>query len=78
MNNKKIQPSREDGSNEIKRRMHAMMSKYGKVRSLEVLTVDPRPDHRLLVIFDSERDAQAAALALGGTRLGLSGVKLTL
>ena len=62
---------------DFKKQVYKVMSRYGKVRSLEVLTVDPRPDRRLLVIFDRESDALLAAASVGGTRLGLSGIKLT-
>lgn len=78
MNNKnKFSWYRGNGT-DFKMHMHALISRYGKIRSLEVLTMDPRPDRRLLVIFDRECDALVAAQALGGTRLGLSGIKLTI
>lgn len=56
----------------------AMMSRYGKVRSLDMVTIDPRPDYELLVIFNQEKAAWAAARSLGGVRFGPSGLKLVI
>lgn len=77
MKNKKIFDSFGGSDTDFKTKVYELMSQFGQVRSLEVLTVDPRPDRRLLVIFARESDALAAAAFMGGTRLGLSGVKLT-
>ncbi|HEY3325551.1 MAG TPA: hypothetical protein VGK14_00095 [Novimethylophilus sp.] len=74
---RKVFASFRGSDTDFKKKVYELMSQYGKVRSLEVLTVDPRPDRRLLVIFDRESDALVAAASVGGTRLGLSGVKLT-
>ncbi len=61
---------------DFRKKILDMMSQFGQVRSLDMITIDPRPDRKLLVIFNHEKEALAAARSLGGVRFGPSGLKL--